>query len=72
MGDYYNIQDDWKEFKSEIIELENYFESIFVKKPTSRKYSILIRKKSKSTELFGEKIRKNVLKKCQDLMSDYS
>jgi len=69
--DFYNLKNDWEKCKLLIDELEKDVEK-FIKRPTSRKWSSLIRKKSKNIEKLGKKIKKNIIRQRQDCKSDYS
>lgn len=69
--DYYKIKEDWEECKKLIIEIESdtYF---FFKRPTSKKWGVLIRKKSVNVKKIGQRIKKNIIRQRQDYYSDYS
>ena len=69
--DFYNLKNDWEKCKLLIDELEKDVEK-FIKRPTSRKWSSLARKKSKNIEKLGKKIKKNIIRQRQDYKSDYS
>jgi len=69
--DYYKIKEDWEVCKSLIFELESDIE-FFFKRPTSKKWGVLIRKKSREIGSLGEKIKKNIIRQRQDYQSDYS
>lgn len=69
--DFYNLKDDWEKCKTLTNELERDVEN-FVKKPASRKWCSLVRKKSKDIEKLGKKIKKNIIRQRQDYQSDYS
>jgi len=69
--DFYNLKEDWKKCKSLTCELEIDIQN-FVKRPISRKWCSFLRKKSKSIEKLGKKIKKNIIRQRQDYQSDYS
>lgn len=69
--DFYNLKSDWESYKILISELEKDVEK-FIKRPISRKWRSLLRKKSKDSERIGKKIKKNIIRQRQDLKSDYS
>jgi len=69
--DFYSLRDDLE--KCKILTTELYVDvEKFVKKPTSKKWCSLIRKKSKSVEKLGDKIKKNIIRQKQDYQGDYS
>jgi hypothetical protein len=69
--DFYKIKEDWDICKDLVVELEKDIE-VFFRKPTTRKWGTLVRKKSKKIETIGKKIKKIIIKQRQDLESDYS
>lgn len=71
MADYYNIREDWENFKSMINILSEDIEK-FSKFPLSRKLSRILRKRVKDIERIGLRMKKNIIKQRQDYKSDYS
>jgi hypothetical protein len=69
--DFYNLQNDWERCKTLTNELISNVDS-FVKRPTSRRWCSLVRKKSKDIEKLNKKIKKNIVRQRQDYQSDYS
>lgn len=69
--DSYNLKDDWQKCKDLTVELEVDTEK-FIKRPTSRKWCSLTRKKSKDIDKLGKKIKKNIIFQRQDYQSDYT
>jgi len=69
--DYYKIKEDWENSKILTAELESDID-FFFKRPTSKKWGVLIRKKSVKIKKIGSRIKKNIIKQRQDYQSDYS
>ena len=69
--DCYKIKEDWERTKNLIIEIESDID-FFFKRPTSKKWGTLIRKKSVEAKKIGQRIRKNIIRQRQDYYSDYS
>ena len=69
--DNYDLKGDWERHKILIDELEKKIEK-FVKRPASRVWCAVLRKKSKDIERLNKKIKRNIIKQRQDNQSDYS